>query len=145
MVGGSPGGCHGRPPGRRVGTGRGPTLASGLLRLQPEDGRTGSRLVAAVGCVLVAVMGSACVVAPMPVVEWPPPPPAPAAETLPVTPGPTYVWVPGHWAWSPWHGRYLWVPGRYVQPPGPAYVWVPGFWAPSVGGHIWIGGHWRIR
>jgi WXXGXW repeat (2 copies) len=29
--------------------------------------------------------------------------------------------------------------------PPPAYVWMPGYWAPTITGHIWIGGHGRIR
>ena len=40
-----------------------------------------------------------------------PPPPPPRVEEVPVQPGSTSVWVPGHWDWN-----------------GQEYVWVPGYW-----------------
>jgi hypothetical protein len=39
----------------------------------------------------------------------------------------------------------MWVPGGYAVPPAPAYVWIAPYWAPTITGHIWIGGHWRIH
>ncbi len=80
-----------------------------------------------------------------PVVQAPPPAPAPQAEIVPPSPGPAYVWVGGHWAWRGPRRGYVWIPGYYAVPVQPGWVWVPGYWAPSGGGYVWVEGHWRIR
>ena len=87
---------------------------------------------------------SACVVE-QPVVQQPPPPPPAQTEVVPVAPGPTYVWVPGHWAWRGPRFGYVWVPGGYAVPAQPGYQWVPAHWAPRPGGWVWVEGHWRAR
>jgi YXWGXW repeat-containing protein len=67
------------------------------------------------------------------------------AEPVPPSPGPSYVWVPGHWAWRPFLGRYVWLPGHYYTPAYPNYVWVPGHWAWDMRlGYHWVEGHWRV-
>ena len=68
-------------------------------------------------------------------------PPALQVETIPVAPGPEYVWTPGYWSWSV--GRWVWVGGRYLSRPRPHAIWVGGHWARHGRGYVWIGGHWR--
>src|SRR5262245_13303080 len=73
-----------------------------------------------------------------PPVASPPPVPPPQVEAQPPSPGPEYVWVPGHWAWRPAFGRYVWLPGHWVVPAERGLVWVPGHW-------VWgprFGYHW---
>jgi hypothetical protein len=96
-----------------------------------------------VGAALLALAG--CVVEPPVVVHEPPPPPATRVEVVPASPGPGYVWVPGHWAWRGPRRGYVWVPGRYAMPAGPGYVWIPGHWAQGPAGWVWVEGHWRAR
>jgi hypothetical protein len=93
----------------------------------------------------IGILLGGCVVAVEPeVVAGPPPLPPPRVEAVPVQPGPTYVWVPGHWAWRPRVG-YVWAPGHWAVPMRPGYVWVPGTWVPRGHGHVWVEGHWRLR
>ncbi|MGE5567423.1 MAG: YXWGXW repeat-containing protein [Rhodospirillales bacterium] len=68
-------------------------------------------------------------------------PPRPPREVVVVSPGPGYVWVPGHYRWAGKH--YKWTRGRWVKPPRHHAVWVPGYWAPRRGGFVWIAGYWR--
>ncbi len=92
----------------------------------------------------LALWLAGCVVEPRAVIAQPPPPPPAPTETVPVAPGPAYVWVPGHWAWRGPHRGYVWVPGRYLVPAQPGYVWVPGRWAPGPAGWVWVEGHWQV-
>lgn len=95
------------------------------------------------------------------------PPPIPVYAQPPL-PGPDYIWVPGHWAWSDWIDDYYWVNGYWELPPEPGLLWTPawwgweggafgfhqGYWGREVGwyggidygfgyhGHGWEGGHW---
>jgi hypothetical protein len=91
------------------------------------------------------VMLAGCVVAEPAVVRTPPPPPVARVEPVPAAPGPTYVWVPGHWAWRGPRRGYIWIPGYYAVPVQPGYAWVPGHWVPSAAGYVWVEGHWRAR
>ena len=61
-------------------------------------------------------------------------PPAPMVEVIPVSPGPTFVWVSGYYAW---HDRYVWVHGEWRMPPhGFEHGrWVPDRW--ERGPHGW--------
>jgi hypothetical protein len=96
--------------------------------------------------VLTGLVGSllaGCVVADPAVVTAPPPAPPIRGEIAPPQPGPTYVWVPGHWTWH--HREYVWRPGYWAVPGAPAQVWVPGHWAPRGAGYVWIEGRWRKR
>jgi len=81
---------------------------------------------------LCAAGFSVAVSPPAPVVETPPPPPAPQA-----------VWTPGYWSWN--GVRYVWVPGRYVVPPFPGAVWIGGRWVAHGPAWVWVDGRWRHR
>ena len=75
--------------------------------------------------------------------------PAPRVEVIPVTPGPGYNWVPGHWAWR--GAGWVWIPGHHIRGvvatmpaevvevvptrPGPEYFWVKGH-------HVYEGDRW---
>ena len=67
-------------------------------------------------------------------------PPAPQVEVQVAAPGPAFVWTPGYWAW---HGRWVWVGGRWVVPPHRHAIWVAGHWGHRGHGYVWIGGRWR--
>jgi hypothetical protein len=67
-------------------------------------------------------------------------PPAIIVETPPPPPGPTYVWIGGHWRWN--GHKYVWIPGHYSVPPPPLAKWVPGHWVESARGWYWVEGHW---
>jgi hypothetical protein len=67
-------------------------------------------------------------------------PPAPQVEVQVAAPGPGFIWTPGYWAW---HGRWVWVGGRWAHPPHRHAVWVAGHWDRRPRGYIWVGGHWR--
>jgi len=49
------------------------------------------------------------------------PPPEPVPEDRPVTPGPKYYWVPGHWNWS-----------------GTDWRWTSGYWTPARAGYVYV-------
>ena len=67
-----------------------------------------------------------------------PPVPVPRAEVVPATPGPRYIWRPGHWYWD---GRdYVWHRGVYIERRPAYHAWVPGHWGPR---GRWIPAHWR--
>jgi len=68
-------------------------------------------------------------------------PPAPVVETVPVAPGPGYVWQGGYYNWD--GAQYVWVPGAYVVGPHPGAFWVPGHWRNGRRGYHWVPGHWR--
>lgn len=53
-------------------------------------------------------------------------PPAPVVETVPVRPGPRYVWTGGYWACE--RNGWVWVSGRWVLPPRAGAVYVPPRW-----------------
>src|SRR5262249_26511700 len=63
----------------------------------------------------------------------------------PASPGPAYVWLPGHWAWRGARRGYVWGPGLDARPAPPAGVWGAAACAPRPGGWVWVEGHWRAR
>ena len=67
------------------------------------------------------------------------PPPLPV-YTLPLVPGPNYIWVPGYWAYA--RDDYYWVPGTWVLAPRPGLLWTPGYWGWSDGLYVWHAGYW---
>jgi len=71
------------------------------------------------------------------------PPPAPIVETIPVAPGPEYVWHPGHYRWVPSEGVHVWVPGHYVVAPHPGAVWIAPRWVQGPNGYVFYEGRWR--
>lgn len=66
------------------------------------------------------------------------PPPLPIYEQPPC-PGPSYLWIPGYWAYS---GGYYWVPGTWVLPPRIGVLWTPGYWGFVGGAYVWHVGYW---
>ena len=68
-------------------------------------------------------------------------PPVERVEVIGAAPGPTYVWVPGHWNWDT--RTYMWMPGRWVVPDRGYRAWRPGHWAHDRRGWYWVEGHWR--
>jgi hypothetical protein len=65
-------------------------------------------------------------------------PPQPMTETVPVVPGPGYVWVAGYYQWT--GDDYVWVPGHYVEHPG---AWCAGQWRHDPErGWYYVLGHW---
>jgi hypothetical protein len=68
------------------------------------------------------------------------PPPPPQVEVIPVSPGPGFYWIRGHWAWR--YGRYVWVRGHWERR-HPGTVWVEGHYENRGGSYVWIEGFWR--
>ena len=64
-------------------------------------------------------------------------PPAPVYETVPVSPGPGYVWVGGYYTYS--GGRYVWRHGYYAHHAG---HWCAGAWHHNHHGYYWSEGRW---
>jgi hypothetical protein len=67
-------------------------------------------------------------------------PPALRVEVIRIEtrPGPTYAWIPGHWAWR---DQWVWVPGHW-HPRREACHWVSGHWEWRNGQYRWFGGNW---
>lgn len=70
-------------------------------------------------------------------------PPALPVYEQPICPGPSYIWAPGYWAWSP--DGYYWVPGTWVLAPEPGFLWTPGYWGWGEGFYVWHRGYWGPR
>lgn len=69
-------------------------------------------------------------------------PPPLRREVIVVSPGPSYIWVPGHNAWQ--GGDYVWISGSWQRPPEPRFRrWQAGHWAQVRGGWYWVEGRWR--
>jgi len=68
-------------------------------------------------------------------------PPPLVVETVPVAPGPNYVWLPGFHRWD--GHAYLWVKGHYVIAPRPHAVWITGHWVHHHRGWYWVDGRWK--
>ncbi|HEY7096494.1 MAG TPA: hypothetical protein VH437_07215 [Terriglobales bacterium] len=75
------------------------------------------------------------------VVYAPTAPPPPVTETITVSPGSGYVWIPGHHEWR--GNAYGWAPGHWEPRPNNRHEWIPGHWAQSGRGWYWVDGHWR--
>src|SRR5258707_11735959 len=67
-------------------------------------------------------------------------PPVLPIYAQPICPGPSYIWVPGYWAYGP--DGYFWVPGTWVFPPEVGLLWTPGYWAFEDGFYAWSPGYW---
>jgi WXXGXW repeat (2 copies) len=68
----------------------------------------------------------------------PHPPPAVQVEKPPHSPGPQFVWIAGHWAWT--GSAYAWVDGRWVQAQG---TWIPGRHVKTAEGWVYQEGRWK--
>jgi len=75
---------------------------------------------------------------PAPVVVRVAPPPR-RVEVVVASPGPSYLWVAGHYSWM--NGQWVWIPGAWVLPPQPATTWVDGRWDGA--SRTWVEGHWE--
>lgn len=65
-------------------------------------------------------------------------PPSHRGEPMGGSPGPGFVWIPGHYIWA---SRWIWIAGTWVQPPRPDVVWVNGTWNPPT--NQWMDAHWE--
>lgn len=78
--------------------------------------------------------------APRAIVSTPPPPPQ-MEPPRPPDPGGDAIWRGGFYQFR--NGRYLWIPGAWVNPPRADLIWVPGFYQKTPQGGMFINGHWR--
>jgi WXXGXW repeat (2 copies) len=129
---------------------RNPQLAQVQVQAAPGTVVTTPGSPSAPGSTVVTTPGSSPTVAspsggPNPaattIVIAPTAPPPPQAENPPPTPGPSYVWAPGHWWWD--GTQYAWKPGSYVAPPTTVARWRPGYWEQGPTGWVWIDGSWN--
>ena len=68
-------------------------------------------------------------------------PPPVVVERQVISPGPGYVWVPGHQVWDGY--RYVWVRGSWMVAPRYHRAWVSGRWRHEHRGYYWTDGRWR--
>ena len=52
-----------------------------------------------------------------------------------------YVWVGGHWKWSPFYQQYVWISGKWKKKKI-GYKWQKGFWKSMPTGFLWVDGCW---
>ena len=68
-------------------------------------------------------------------------PPRDIEERQEPSPGPAYVWIPGHYRWV--KTSFEWVPGHWEVPPHEHAVWVPYKWVKQNGGWVLKDGRWK--
>ncbi|HEY3755477.1 MAG TPA: hypothetical protein VGL42_04955 [Opitutaceae bacterium] len=68
-------------------------------------------------------------------------PPVAQTEVVPVSPGPGWFWVGGHYAWR--YGRYVWIGGHWARRGHPGAVWIQGHYENRGGTYVWIEGNWH--
>jgi len=61
------------------------------------------------------------------------------------SPGPSYIWINGHWTWDWRIGGYVWVQGFWAMVPFPGAMWIPGYWESFRGGFRWVDARWWPR
>ncbi len=71
----------------------------------------------------------------------PPPAPQPVAETVPASPNPNAVWIPGYWDFN--GTGYAWVSGRWEIPPADVHQYVSPHWEDRSGTYVFVRGYWR--
>ncbi len=69
-------------------------------------------------------------------------PPQEMVERVPMSPGPGYFWIRGHWAWR--HDNWDWINGRWDRAAQASQEWVPGQWMERNGGWVWREGHYVV-
>ena len=52
-----------------------------------------------------------------------------------------YVWVGGHWKWSPFYQQYVWISAKWKKKKI-GYKWQKGFWKSMPTGFLWVDGCW---
>lgn len=71
----------------------------------------------------------------------PPPPSSTPAETIPASPAPNAVWIPGYWSYN---GRgYEWIGGRWEIPPANARSYVAAHWEDHGDRYVYVPGYWQ--
>jgi WXXGXW repeat (2 copies) len=69
-------------------------------------------------------------------------PPPERIETVPMSPGPGYAWIRGHWVWHREH--WEWKAGYFERASQPGSVWVSGQWVARGNGWVWMEGHYTV-
>jgi len=69
-------------------------------------------------------------------------PPPLRFEAVTVAPGPSYIWIRGHWRWH--HERWDWISGHWDLGAQPGATWIPGQWVARGNGWVWIEGHYAV-
>jgi hypothetical protein len=69
-------------------------------------------------------------------------PPPERIETVPMSPGPGYIWIRGHWGWH--HERWEWIDGHWDRSVRPGMEWIPGHWSQRANGWVWIEGRYDV-
>jgi hypothetical protein len=69
-------------------------------------------------------------------------PPPERIEPVPMSPGPGYIWIRGHWSWH--HERWEWFGGRWERVAQPGSTWISGQWVARGNGWVWIEGHYAV-
>lgn len=67
-------------------------------------------------------------------------PPAIQEEVIPVSPGPRYIWIRGHYEWR--DHRYVWFGGRWERPPHRDERWHDARWEVRGGRYFYVAGYW---
>lgn len=88
--------------------------------------------------VLLVVMAGYCL--PLLADNPPGPPPADKSEIRPASPGPDFIWVPGHWVWK--NHQWDWLPGHW-QKVRSGYTWVPAHWVKRGRRWVYVPGRWK--
>ena len=70
-------------------------------------------------------------------------PPAERVEVIPMSPGPGFIWIRGHWSWH--HERWVWIGGHWDRIQHPNSVWVSGQWVARGNGWVWVEGHYVVQ
>ena len=52
-----------------------------------------------------------------------------------------YVWVGGHWKWSPFYQQYVWISAKWKKKKI-GYKWQKGYWKSMPAGFLWVDGCW---
>src|SRR5476649_2886517 len=70
----------------------------------------------------------------------PPPPPA-YTETVPPSPAPNAIWIPGYWALD--RRGYAWVSGAWEIPPPNAHTYIAAHWEDQGDRYVYVPSSWR--
>jgi YmgG-like glycine-zipper protein/YXWGXW repeat-containing protein len=71
----------------------------------------------------------------------PPAPPAPLAESIPASPSPNAIWIPGYWDYN--GAGYSWIGGHWEIAPALAHQYVAPHWEDRSGTFVFVRGYWR--
>ena len=70
------------------------------------------------------------------------PPPLPVEESMTVSPGAGFVWVPGAWSWR---SQWVWDQGHWAHPPQAGAIWIAPRYEERGAKHVFIAGGWKIN